>query len=82
MTIAEEREVKSKEERERYIQLNPEFQRIARRDKNTSLNLKKKEKKRNKGKLQYGKGQRSAQENWMYQGNISCKNGHAKGQKQ
>ena len=45
MTIAEEREVKSKEERERYIQLNPEFQRIARRDKNTSLNLKKKKRK-------------------------------------
>ena len=30
--IAEEREVKSKGERERYIQLNADFQRIARRD--------------------------------------------------
>ena len=36
--IAEERrEVKSKEERERYIQLNAEFQRIARRDKKAFL---------------------------------------------
>ena len=37
--IAEERrEVKSKGERERYIQLNAEFQRIARRDKKALLN--------------------------------------------
>ena len=34
----ERREVKSKEERERYIQLNAEFQRIARRDKKAFLN--------------------------------------------
>ena len=34
LQVAEEkREVKSKGERERYIQLNAEFQRIARRDK-------------------------------------------------
>ena len=32
-TAEERREVKSKEERERYIQLNAEFQRIAGRDK-------------------------------------------------
>ena len=31
------REVKSKGEKERYTQLNAEFQRIARRDKNASL---------------------------------------------
>ena len=37
--IAEERrEMKSKGERERYIQLNAEFQRIARRDKKAFLN--------------------------------------------
>ena len=37
LQIAEERrEGKSKGERERYIQLNAEFQRIARRDKETS----------------------------------------------
>ena len=28
------------------------------------------------------KNQRSRQENWRYQGNISCKDGHDKGQKQ
>jgi len=33
-----EREVKGKRERERYTQLNADFQRIARRDKNASLN--------------------------------------------
>ena len=39
LQIAEERrEVKGKGERERYTQLNAEFQRIARRDKNTLLN--------------------------------------------
>ena len=31
--IAEKREAKGKEERERYTQMNAEFQRIARRDK-------------------------------------------------
>ena len=34
----EEREAKSKEERERYIQLNADFQRIARRDKKAFFN--------------------------------------------
>ena len=29
---------------------------------------------------QNGKDQRSLQENWRYQGNISCKNGHNKEQ--
>ena len=42
--IAEERrEVKSKEERETYIQLNAEFQRIARRDKKASFSKQYKE---------------------------------------
>ena len=38
LQIAEEREVKSKGERERCIQLNAEFQRITRRDKKAFLN--------------------------------------------
>ena len=39
LQIAEERrKVKGQEERERYIQLNAEFQRIARRDKKALLN--------------------------------------------
>ena len=54
LQIAEERkEVKGKEER--YIQLNAEFQRIAKRD---------------------------LQENWRYQGSISCKDRHDNEQKQ
>ena len=38
LQIAEEREVKRKGERERYTQLNAEFQRIARRDKKPFFN--------------------------------------------
>ena len=37
--------------------------------------------KRNRGKQQNGKDQRSLQENQRYQGNISCKDGLDKGQK-
>ena len=36
---------------------------------------------RNRGKQQNGKDWRSLQENKRYQGNISCKDGHNKGQK-
>ena len=42
LQIAEERkEAKGKREKERYIHLNAEFQRIARRDKKAFLNAKK-----------------------------------------
>ena len=34
---------------------------------------------RNRGKQQSGQDQRTLQENWRYQGNISCKDGHDKG---
>ena len=37
LQIAEKREVKGKREKERYIHLNAEFQRIARRDKKAFL---------------------------------------------
>ena len=37
LQVAEERVAKGKEERERYTQLNAEFQRIARRDKKAFL---------------------------------------------
>ena len=37
LQIAEKREVKGKEKKERYIHLNAEFQRIARRDKKAFL---------------------------------------------
>ena len=69
--------MKGKRERERYTQLNVEFQRRARRDKKPFLNeqfkeIEKKNRMRNTGSLQ---------ENWSYQGNILCKDGHNKGQK-
>ena len=38
LQMVEEREVKGNRERERYTQLNAEFQRIARRDKKAFLN--------------------------------------------
>ena len=78
LQIAEKRkEAKSKGERERYTPLNAEFQRIAERDKKSSLNEQCKEVEENNrmGKMRY------FQENWRYQGNISCKLGNDKGQK-
>ena len=73
----ERRQEKSKEEMENYNQLNAEFQRIAERDKKSSLNEQCKEVEENNrmGKM------RDFQENWRYQGNISCKLGNDKGQK-
>ena len=47
LQIAEEREVKRKGERERYTLLNPEFQRIAKRDKKAFFSEKFKEMERN-----------------------------------
>ena len=66
-----------KGEKERYIHLNAEFQRKARRDKKAVLNDQCKEIEENNrmGKM------RSLQENQKHQGNISCKDGHNKGQK-
>ena len=52
LQIAERRDVKSEGERDRYIQLNAEFQRIARRDKKAFFNevLNNRKKKQQKGK--------------------------------
>ena len=47
--VEKRREVKGKEEKEKYIHLNAEFQRIARRDKNASLNEQRKEIEENNG---------------------------------
>ena len=79
LQIAEKRrEVKGKGERERYTQLNAEFQRIARRDKKAFLSeqCKETEESNRVGKT------RDLQENWRYQRNISCRDGLDKGQKQ
>ena len=72
------REAKSKGEKERYTHLNGELQRLARRDKKAFLSD---QCKKIRGKQQNGKDQRSLQENYRYQRNISCKDGHNKGQK-
>ena len=85
LQIAEERrEARSQGERERYNQLNAELQRIARKDKKAFLNKQCKEIEENnrmgkkKKKNPKTKNQISLQENWRYQGNISCKDGHDK----
>ena len=76
-TAAERREGKSKGERERYTQLNAEFQRIERRDKKAFFNEQCKEIEENNRR---GKS-RSLQENWKYQRKILSKDGHNKVQK-
>ena len=80
LQIAEKRrEAKGKGEKERDNHLNAEFQRIARRNKKAFLSDQCKEIEENNrmGKTR----ERSLQENWRYQGNISCKDGLNKGQK-
>ena len=75
--IAENRrEEKGKGKRERYAQLNAEFQRIERRDKKALSEQDKEIEENNKMRKT-----RSLQVNWRYQGNISCKDGLNKGQK-
>ena len=69
------REAKGKGEKERYTHLKAEFQRTARRDKKAFLNDQCKDIEENN---RMGK---TLQENSRYQGNISCKDGHSKGQK-
>ena len=71
--MAEEgRKVKGKGKRERYTQMNAEFQRIARRDKKPFLNEKCEEIEENN---RMGKT-RDFFKKIRYQGNISCKDGH------
>ena len=81
LQIAEERkEAKGKEERESYTQLNTEFQKIARGDKKTFLSDQCKEIEENNrmGKTRdFFKKIRDT----FSKGNISCKDGHNKGQK-
>ena len=74
LQIAEKkREAKGKGESGRYTQLNAEI----RRDKKAFLSEQSKEIEENN---RMGMT-RSFQENWRYQGNISCKDGNNKGQK-
>ena len=71
------RESKGKGEKERYIHLNAEFQRIAKRDKKAFLGDQCKEIEQNS---RMGKT-RDLFKKTRYQGNISCKDRHNKGQK-
>ena len=77
LQIAEQRrEAKGKGEKERHTHLNAEFQKIARRDKKAFLGDQCKEiEENNRMEIE------SLQENWRYQGNVSCKDGHNKGPK-
>ena len=80
LQIAEERrESKSKGERERYTQLNAEFQRIVKRDKKVFLNEQCKEIEENNRMrmIRY-----LFKNTGRYQSIISCKDGYNKGQKQ
>ena len=80
LQIAEKRrEAKGKGEKERYIHLSAEVQRIAKRDKKDFLSDKFKEIEENS---RMGKTRDLFKKiRDTYQGNISCKNGHNKGQK-
>ena len=77
LQIAEKgREAKGKGEKESYTQLNAEFQKIAWRDKRAFLREQCREIEENKtGKT------RDLYKKISYQGNISCKDGHNRGQK-
>ena len=78
LQIAEKkRGAKGKGEKERYIHLNAEFQRIARRDKKAFLKDQCKEIEENN---RMGKT-RDLFKKIRYQGDISCKDRHNKGQK-
>ena len=78
LQIAEERrEAKGRGEKERYIHLNAEFQRMARRDKKAFLSDQCKE---IEGNNRMGKI-RDLFKKIRYQGKISCKDGHNKRQK-
>ena len=79
LQIAEKRrEVKGKGERERNTQLNAEFQRTARRDKKTFLSEQCKEIEENN---RMGQTRDLFKKIRRYQGKISCKDKHNKGQK-
>ena len=74
------REAKSKGEKKRYIHLNGEFQRIARRDKKAFLSTQNSVQRNKKKNNRTGKT-RDLFKKIRYQGNFSCKDGHNKGQK-
>ena len=72
------REAKNKEEKERYIHLNAEWQRISRRDKKAFLRDQCKDIEENN---RMGKTRDLSKKIRDTKGNISCKDGQGKGQK-
>ena len=72
----ERREVKSKRESERYMQLNAEFQRIARRDKKAFFNEQCKETEENNKRVRLEIPSRKLE---LSQEHFYCKDGHSKG---
>ena len=72
------REAKGKGKKERHTHLNAEFQRIARKNKKDFLSDQCKEIEENN---RMGKTRNLFKKIKRYQGNISCKDGHNKGQK-
>ena len=78
LIVEKRKDVKGKGEKERYTHLNAEFQRIARRDKKAFLSNQCKEIEENN---RMGKTRDLFKKIREYQGNISCKDGHDKGQK-
>ena len=79
LQIAEKRrDVKSKGEKERQTHLNAQFQRIARRDKKAFLSDQCKETEETNRMGKTG----DLFKKIRYQGNMSCRDGHNKGQKQ
>ena len=77
LQIAEKREEKGKGERERYIHLNAEFQRIARRDKKALSEQCKEIEENNR----MGKSRDLFRKIRDTKGIFSCKDGYNKGQK-
>ena len=69
------REAKGKGEKKRYIHLNSEFQRIARRDKNAFLSDQCKERKTTEWERLKISSRKYVKNISRYQGNISCKDG-------
>ena len=74
--VEKRRQTKGKEEKERYTHLNSEFQ----EQPGDTRKPFKRTIQKNRGKQQNRKASRSLQENYRCQGNISCKDGHNKGQ--
>ena len=73
------REAKGKGEKERYIHLNADFQRITRRDKKAFLNDQFKEIEENNRMGKTSNLLKKKKKKRRYHGNISCKDGHNKG---